>query len=210
MILQGSILLKIIKKNCKWLILFICLILLYFILLFVRSSEIKITENDFFPVIGYPMLNNSFVSILLYVYQFVFLIYISYIFFKSDFEHSLENIILRIDSKTWIMQKIIILIIFAITFKAFQFLIGYFYFWNKISCNLTYFLPSLIFSLLVVSFVSFNLNFSKKYNILLLPVEIIMYIYIFVNKNIIFSIFFIIIIFFCNIIFFKFKNVIDK
>ena len=102
MILQTNILLKIIKKNYKWFIIFLAMIVLNLIFLMVRPEQVKITEMDFFPIIGYPTLNNSFISILLYVYQFVFLIYIVYIFLKDDFDYSFENIILRIDSKTWI------------------------------------------------------------------------------------------------------------
>lgn len=210
MILQTNILLKIIKKNYKWFIIFLAMIVLNLIFLMVRPEQVKITEMDFFPIIGYPTLNNSFISILLYVYQFVFLIYIVYIFLKDDFDYSFENIILRIDSKTWIAYKTIILFLFILIFKIFQYFVAYIYFYDKINCHCEYLFYSILLSLLIVTFIIFNFNFSKKCNIILSTIEVLIFIVIFIHFNFAIPILIIIAITFFNINYFNFKRAFIK
>ena len=209
MILQLKILFKIIKENYKWIVLFICLVILDYIFLVVRPYQIKLSQNDFYSIIGFPNLNNSFISILLYIYQFCFLLYISYVFFKDDFEHSFENVILRIDSKKWITNKIIILCLFIVMCKLFQVLIIYACFFNKIEWSFKYLIYSILISLLVSTFVPFNLNFPKKLHPILIVMEIVVFLYSFVNINSIFPYIVIFGICFYNINYFNFKKTIE-
>ncbi len=210
MILQANILLKIIKKNYKWFIIFLFIIFLYFIFLTVRPFVIATSVKDLFPVIGYPSFDNDYIAMILYLYQYVFLMYITYTFFMIDFEHSFDNLILRIDSKTWLLQKMFVITLFIVVFKIIQFIFAYIYFYNTIAFSFEYLFSVIMLSLLIANIVILNLNFSKKNKIIALVVEMIMFFFIFKYFQIIILIPLIIIICLYNFIFFNFKKVISS
>ncbi len=206
MILQLNIFLNILKKSYRWILIFALIIFLDIIFITVRPDQIQISLEDFFPLIGYPTLSSNFISMLIYVYQYVFLLYIIYSFIQYDFDYSFENIILRIDSKKWIFYKSFISYMFVILMKIIQISVIYVYFRNYIDFQVDFFISSIVIGLLIVSFLLFNVNFSKKIFILLFVIELIIFALTFKYFNIIFLMIIIFTISIFNIINFKFKN----
>lgn len=182
--LQLNVFLKIFNKNKLWFLIFLLIIILNIVLLMVMPPQVEITTNHFLPLVGYPIDNAyNFTAILIIIYQFVLLSYIIIAFLNHDFEYSFENIILRASSKKWIAEKITISFLFILVFKTLQILITYIYFINKIPFKFDYLTYPFFYSLLITSFLLFNVNFSKKSSFLLYILEIIILIYFLQNFN---------------------------
>lgn len=163
MILQFEILCGKLKNNWFWFVILIFISLLNLILYHVRPSQIQITNEDLFSLTCYPSsIEYGFVSLLLTMYQFGLLIYIIYIFYIHEFEHSFENIILRVNQKKWIISKIIVTFVFTFFLRLIYFGLIYLYFYDKISFQLNYLIYPIIYSMFISIMVLFCLNFSDK------------------------------------------------
>ncbi len=195
MSLQIKILLNKIKENWIWFFILSLLTILCLILYSVRGS--RLTQFDLLSLICYPRLtNNTYMSMLISLYQIALNIYIIYIFVNYDFEYSFDNIVLRINNKKWILYKIVCSILFVLFFKLIQIILIYLFFYNKIDFKIIYLFYPLIYFILITLLTILVLSFAGKkkniYFIILIIVEYTLYINFNFLISIIISIFLII------------------
>ena len=164
---QMKILLEILKKSWLWIIIFVVLAILSLIFYMVRPPEILITENDFLAMVSYPKnINSSFICFLLSLYQIGTTIYLIYIYYTYEFTYSFENIILRINEKKWIFEKIITCILFLILVRSIYMFLIYLCFFKTIDLSLNFITYPVVYHVLISIILITIINCLKRKNIL--------------------------------------------
>lgn len=201
--IQGKIGIICIKKCIKWFLLLIFLMAMYIISIsFVREPGL----DDYIIILGGYHLNDfNYFGILVLLFQYSILIYFTYLFFNYEYENAFENIILRIASKSWIKNKMTILLVFVSFFRCiYSFIISIIIGKNNyvpidILCNIN------IVYLLLVVLVLTVFSFGQKRYIVFIPTAFSLFIVLLYLNNLVLNIITIIILVLLNYIFFKFK-----
>ena len=147
----------------------------------------------------------NYFGILVLLFQYSILIYFTYLFFNYEYENAFENIILRIASKSWIKNKMTILLVFVSFFRCiYSFIISIIIGKNNyipidILCNIN------IVHLLLVVLVLTVFSFGQKRYIVFIPTAFSLFIALLYLNNLVLNIITIIILVLLNYIFFKFK-----
>ncbi len=127
--LQLKIFLKILKQNLLWILFGVILIGLGIIFIKVKPKEIKFNIENFLILIGYPNIKKiSFVSSLLIIFQIIFINYLIYLYYSFEFDNSFENIILRINHKKWLINKLALIILFIFIIKLLEIFVIHLFF----------------------------------------------------------------------------------
>lgn len=209
--LQINILITILKKYKYWILAFLFLFLVSYILSMVSPNTKISMSYDFFTMIGYPVEDNlGFISLLVTIYQLILYIFLFTQFIFYEFNYSLENILIRADSRKWLMQKIIISILATILLKCIYIAFTYLLFSHVVTFNIKVFCYPIAILLVTLAFLIFNLNFPKLYANILTIVDSCLLLYLFFHFNIKLLIGFIIIslvMFLYTILNFRFKKV---
>lgn len=207
MSIQIKVLLYNIKKSLFWKIIFLVLLIVNIIFYEVRPIGIETTNIDFIGLITYPTnIKLQFIPLLINLYQVIFALYFTYIYYTYEFEHSFENIIIRVNEKRWFLQKIMTLLLWLIISKIFYIGLLYIYFSDSVLFKIEYlFVPVLYYifiSLLLITLINFfKLNLEIKFAVLLIVCYLM-----FVNFNIYFTILYILALLLINFVCFHFKR----
>lgn len=206
--IQFNILKEKIKNNILWILIIVFLVLLNLILLSVKPIQIKSTKLDFLTLIGFPGITEyNGISLLILLYQLGWTLYINYIFYIHEFEHSLENILLRINQKKWIISKIIIIVPAIILCKIVFILLIYLYFCEDLSFSITYIIYPIFYTIFLTLELISIINFLKTNNIIKVIVGIVIAYILFINFNIWFIIAIILVLIYINIKYFNIKKI---
>lgn len=162
--IQFHILIEVIKKNWIWYFIFFLLVSLNLIFYTVRPNTILLSENDFFALINYPKnVNYSLINLLFHIYQIGIAVYSVYIFYRYELEFAIENIILRIDAKKWIFQKIVLILATTIIINALYIATIYLIYFREIHFHLNYIIFPIIYnSLIGIILITFTNIFKDK------------------------------------------------
>ena len=206
--LQYLIMKDIFKKNYIWVVLFLLLITLSIVLHIVNPSPFGLKIEDYYILIGHPTSEKiSSIQSLMLLYNVGLLIYISYIFYTYELSHSFENIIIRISSKKWILNKMISFCILVSLVGAIRILGIFLFFKNIISLKSEFFIITFLYNMMIylitISLIN-KFKITKKINFLIIFFSSLL-VYNFFNTKIILIINIILIIF--NILTFNFKKI---
>lgn len=208
MVLQYKNLLINLKKNC-WIILL--LFLLYFGNFII--SKISLYYNfdivNLFIFLGGPFKSFNIISSIYVIYQVVLIFFFSFNFIYRDVLYSIDNIALRSNEKSFIINKILVSFLFIIVFKVIQFLFLYILFNDKVDFKIIYFIYSLVFSFLINSFSIFTFCFNKYFKYIILIASIFVINYFVGNFNVYLCLFISLLINALTIVLFKFKRIIN-
>ncbi len=144
-------LLELIKK--RYLFLFIVYLFLYFMIL-LYMVMLPMDISSFTKLVGIPPYFDG-IKVLWMLFQISCHVYITYIFFTSDKDHSLEFLILRESSKTNFLNKLVVICIFTFIIRTFIFLVTYFCFFHELTFSLALFFVNIILYLFISIIVSF-------------------------------------------------------
>lgn len=204
--LQIKIFINKIKKYYKYILLQLLFVLIY--ILFLKITTIPITIRDFIIMIGEK--KNNILGILFILYQAFVCMLITYKYYMYEKNNNNINIIMRVNSKEWIKNKISILTAFIVIYKLLYSLIVYIFFINiyKFPLKLiTYNITKYIIIMLVLINI---LNNYKNKKVIIYITLLLLTLVIYFN-NFFINIMFIIIMNFINIYTFNIKdNINDK
>jgi hypothetical protein len=204
---QIKILLETFKKSWLWITIFVILAMLSLLFYAIRPTEVLITENDFLAMISYPKnIHSGFICFLLSLYQIGITIYLIYIYYTYEFSHSFENIILRVNEKKWIFEKVVTCTVFLILIRLIYMYLIYLYFFKTITLNLNFIMYPVIYHVLISIILITIINFLKRKSILDLIIVFIVSYLLFNIFNILVALIIIAFLFIINFIFFHFKN----
>lgn len=174
--LQLNILKKVIWDNKKTIMLYFVLLLLYFFVQVIANGG---GLESFFYIFGTLDINNN-ISIILFLFNFILVFDLSYKYITFEILDFNENIILREDSKKFVLKKIIVLILFIIMFKIVQILFFNILlkaFSDILLVDIKFYLSNIV-AFLFIGLCSLILAFNSRKNIILicsvLTFEIIM------------------------------------
>ena len=196
-----EVLKEVIKRNYLWFIIFF-LINTSVILLMLFTKDI----SYLYATVCYPKNIDNSLSILVFMYQVVFTIYLSYEFYIYELKEAKENITLRINEKKYIILKIIFLVSFTIIFRIIYNSLVMLVLTNIIKFDTMLVIIPIIYHVILILFTYFVINFINQTKfvqiLLVLLFSYIMYNYL--NINIL--LFLLIILLVVNIVFFDFKK----
>lgn len=103
------------KKSFKWFLIMVGAAILYVISIrFVK----QLGGNELFALLGKIKLSNAdFFGILITIYQYSFTIYYSYLYYSFEIAENMDNILLRINSRSWFKSKIFVQILVILFFR---------------------------------------------------------------------------------------------
>lgn len=205
--IQIKILLYNLKKSWLWIVIFILLVILSIIFYEVRPISLELQRNDFINLISYPERNDlNFISLLITIYQIGFIIYYMYIYYCYEIEHSFENIIIRINEKKWIFQKIVSSIIFIIFVRIIYTVVVYMYFQKVLSFELGFIFIPILYYILISMILLTIINFISIDNGIKFLLSFIISCLFFIKFNVYIVLLLIIILINFNLKFFNFKK----
>ncbi|MBQ8234857.1 MAG: hypothetical protein IJZ36_04690, partial [Bacilli bacterium] len=173
--IQFTILKNNIKNNWYWFLILFVLTIISLAIYLLRPSFIELSKEDFISLTCYPVINfKDYIGFLLSYFTIIINVYIIYLYYNYELEHTSLNIFLRIKDKNWLIYKMITLFIFIVSFRTIYVLLLFIPFINKIPFdnnlifnNIMYFL-SLSLTIITLS------NFLHKYKILNLILSILL------------------------------------
>ncbi len=153
--MQWEILKQSLKQSIKYILLFISILTITYIIFFIIN---KYPISYYSYILGNLNLNNHY-SVLLFLFNISFIIFLSIKYILFDIKEIPYNIIQRESNKSWISKKIIFLNLLTILTKIFIYL--YFFIINKISSNniylpINYYIYDIYLNI-IISFVALNL-----------------------------------------------------
>ena len=173
--LQFNILLKVLKKNYYLMIMYFSILFLIITIDYFESTNNSI--NHFYSFIGFLDLDNIRLTAFT-IFQFVFSIYLSYILFTYDLKTSFEYIILRSNSKDWIKDKTILIILFVVLSRIAIFIVAFIFFHFDITVSFEHFLYPILQHLYLCLSLLLLLNINNYSKLLILIfIGIIYYIF---------------------------------
>lgn len=205
--IQVKILLRNLKKSWLWIVIFALLTILSLIFYMVRPIDIELSRNDLISLISYPTNNElNFIALLITIYQIGFVIYYIYTYYSYEFEHSFENIIIRVDEKKWIFQKIFSSIIFIVFLRLIYTGLLYIYFYKAIPFELGFIFVPIVYQVLISLILITIINFIKIDSGINFLSSIIISFLFFINFNFWISLLLIIVLICINGTIFSFKR----
>ena len=144
-------LLESIKK--RYLFLFIIYLFLYF-MIFLYMVMLPMDISSFTKLVGIPPYFDG-IKVLWILFQISCHVYITYTFFMSDKDRSLEFLLLRESNKKNFLNKFAVICIFTIIIRSFIFLVTYFCFFYELIFSLSLFFVNIILYLFISIIVSF-------------------------------------------------------
>lgn len=192
-----------IKKILPFFIILFCLYLLY--IFSVRFTVNNLAIDDYVSLIGYS--DRNFVSILLFLYQYSLSLYFTYIISTYEINNSLCNIILRENSRNYIISKILIIVIAIFLLRCFYAIPIYLLSFLKLNFPMMTFcsmmVNHLMLSLLALTMTSF---YKRRFRLILLMVFSV-FITFCLREKIVLLILVILLFIVFNIIKFSFKKI---
>lgn len=205
--IQFTILKNNIKNNWYWFLILFVLTIISLAIYLLRPSFIELSKEDFISLTCYPVKNfKDYIGFLLSYFTIIINVYIIYLYYNYELEHTSLNIFLRIKDKNWLIYKMITLFIFIVSFRTIYVLLLFIPFINKIPFdnnlifnNIMYFL-SLSLTIITLS------NFLHKYKILNLILSVLLPITLFHIYNKLYIFIYIITLILINYTLFNFKK----
>lgn len=205
--IQIYILLQNLKKSWLWIIILMFLMILSLIFYSVRPVGLEVSSNDFIALLGIPLQKQySFFALLISIYQMGFTVYFVFIYYSYELDFSFENIILRVNEKKWIFEKIFVCIVFTIIMRLTYTGLTYIYFHNKILFEASFIILPVIYHILISMILITIINFIKLDNSLKFFITIILSFLVFIKFITCIATMLIIILICLNIIHFYFKK----
>lgn len=193
-----------IKKNK---IVWICFILLMIIRIILVLVQPTLYSNiDYLSLMVTPGIKLDTINILYVIFQIIFLIYMVYIIYTFELNNSFQNIILRYKSRTWILGKMIVLLIGVSIFKLLNVLIITTIFYSKIVLDINLFWKVIFYSLLLTLIEVTLINVFKNRKILWLIILGFIVCVLYFHFSVILSLILIISLFIFNLILFNLKK----
>lgn len=199
--IQINVIVENVKKNCIWFILFIVLVFLKAL-----SVLLEIDKIDVYDAVSLLLSMPTYMNIL-NLYQIIFVIYFTYKFYTFEFKHSFENVVLRINDRIWLFNKVLMLIIFNFVLRLLCIFIAYMFFSNRVIFSLNYLiLPFLYYSYITIQTVLI-INVFKKREILAFATSLFLAYLTFVYLECFIVVILLFFVFLINFKIFKFKSI---
>lgn len=202
-----KILKEIIKHNKLWFIVLFILSVMCILFFSIRINPLIFRETDLYAVISYPTKeHSSIISSLFSIYQIIFTIYLTYVYYTYEINNSFENVILRFSEKRWFVIKSLLFSTFITVFRVLFNLCVYIYFAGHVEFSIDFIISPVCYHLFIVIITMTIINFVNFNKVFELIITFIISYLIFMSFNLEMAIILLFILYIFNLFCFSFKK----
>lgn len=205
--IELNLLINKIKTDKLWIISFILVFIICLIYVSINYIDLENKKEIYALLINYPntSLKNDFIYILYNLYFIVFTIYFSISYFSYDLTNFNESLIIRENSKKWIIKRIVSILFIIIITKLIGSLVISLFFNDSIGIKIL--LISILYQIVIslISITSYSLIKKDIFSVIVSAIlSVILFLYL-TNIYIIITIILLLIIY--NYLTFSFKEI---
>ena len=199
--LQEKIMKEQLKAYSKYFAFQLILIVTYII--FLKIAKIPITTTNYLIILGEK--KNNIMGILFSMYQIILCLTITYQFYMYEIKNNNINVMMRVKSREWVVNKLHILIETVVIYKIIYSIVTYQFFINICRFPLKLIIYNISKSIIVALILINLINNYKNKRSIIVAILLLFVLTIYFN-NLFINILFIIIIYLINIYTFTIKN----
>lgn len=205
--IELNLLINKIKTDKTWIMSFILVFIICLIYVSINYIDLENKKEIYTLLINYPntSLKNDFIYILYNLYFIVFTIYFSISYFSYDLTNFNESLIIRENSKKWIIKRIVSILFIIVFIKLIGSLVISLFFNDSIDIKIL--LISILYQIIIslISITSYSLIKKDIFSVIVSAIlSVILFLYL-TNIYIIITIILLLIIY--NYLTFSFKEI---